>query len=119
MLNTSQIMGVPEGWFSSRVMVAFFDGHAEGMTPGEYKNGGENLAINYSYAESPFGNVMVASTSKGICHIAFADSEAEGLTELQKVFPNAAYRPMVDLIQQNALYIFTQDWKKLTKIKST
>jgi AraC family transcriptional regulator, regulatory protein of adaptative response / methylated-DNA-[protein]-cysteine methyltransferase len=26
----------------------------EGMTPGEYKNGGENLSINYSFAESPF-----------------------------------------------------------------
>src|ERR1700748_1185497 len=24
----------------------------EGMTPGEYKNGGESLAINYSFAES-------------------------------------------------------------------
>src|SRR6478752_2924074 len=28
----------------------------EGMTPGEYKNGGAALCINYSYAESPFGN---------------------------------------------------------------
>ena len=26
--------------------------HIEGMTPGEYKNGGKNLAINYSFAES-------------------------------------------------------------------
>src|SRR3954471_2115055 len=26
----------------------------EGMTPGEYKNGGEALNINYSFAESPF-----------------------------------------------------------------
>src|SRR6478735_3894452 len=48
----------------------------EGMTPGEYKNGGENLSINYSFAESPFGNIIVASTAKGICHIAFADDEA-------------------------------------------
>jgi AraC family transcriptional regulator of adaptative response/methylated-DNA-[protein]-cysteine methyltransferase len=38
----------------------------EGMTPGEYKNGGESLSINYSFAESPFGNILVASTSKGI-----------------------------------------------------
>jgi len=38
----------------------------EGMTPGEFKNGGENLSINYSYAESPFGNILVASTPKGI-----------------------------------------------------
>ncbi len=45
----------------------------EGMSPGEYKNGGEELTINYSFAESPFGNILVASTPKGICHLAFAD----------------------------------------------
>jgi AraC family transcriptional regulator of adaptative response/methylated-DNA-[protein]-cysteine methyltransferase len=89
----------------------------EGMTPGEYKNGGENLFINYSYAQSPFGNIMVASTEKGICHIAFANSEAAGLIALKKAFPNAVYKPMVDLIQQNALYIFKHDWSKLDEIK--
>ena len=89
----------------------------EGMTPGEYKNGGENLSINYSYAESPFGNILVASTSKGICYMAFADDEKETLKTLQKNFPNARYKQMVDLIQQNALYIFRHDWKKLSNIK--
>jgi len=89
----------------------------EGMTPGEFKNGGENLLINYSYAESPFGNILVASTSKGICHMAFTDHEQEGLNLLQKNFPNAKYKQMVDLIQQNALYIFTHDWSKLNQIK--
>ena len=89
----------------------------EGMTPGEYKNGGENLSINYSFAESPFGNILVASTSKGICYMAFAGDEKEALEALQKNFPNARYRQMVDLIQQNALYIFTHDWKDLNKIK--
>src|SRR6185312_12791969 len=34
----------------------------EGMTPGEYKNGGENLHINYSFAETPFGDIIIAST---------------------------------------------------------
>ena len=89
----------------------------EGMTPGEYKNGGEALAINYSYAESPFGNILVASTPKGICHMAFADDEETALQALKKNFPNAGYRQMVDLIQQNALYIFTHDWKKLDQVK--
>jgi AraC family transcriptional regulator of adaptative response/methylated-DNA-[protein]-cysteine methyltransferase len=89
----------------------------EGMTPGEYKNGGENLSINYSYAESPFGNILVASTPKGICYMAFADDEKEALKTLQKKFPNAMYKQMVDLIQQNALYIFSRDWKKLNTIK--
>jgi AraC family transcriptional regulator of adaptative response/methylated-DNA-[protein]-cysteine methyltransferase len=32
----------------------------EGMTPGEYKNGGEALSINYSFAESPFGPLILA-----------------------------------------------------------
>ena len=49
----------------------------EGMTPGEYKNGGQALRINYSFAETPFGQVMVASTDKGICHLAFVDEGEE------------------------------------------
>ncbi len=89
----------------------------EGMTPGEYKRGGENLAINYSYAESPFGNLLVASTPKGICHIAFADNEQVALQQLNAKFPNANYRQIVDAAQQNVLRIFKDDWSKLDKIK--
>lgn len=89
----------------------------EGMTPGEYKNGGELLRINYSFAETPFGHVIVASTAKGICHLAFADDETDALKELKSRFPHAAYHQVVDTIQQNALFIFTQDWKDLSAIK--
>ena len=89
----------------------------EGMTPGEYKNGGEQLQINYSFAETPFGNIIVASTTKGICHLAFADDEKDTLQQLQSQFPNARFKQVVDTIQQNALFIFTQDWKDLSKIK--
>jgi len=89
----------------------------EGMTPGEYKNGGEQLKINYSFAETPFGNIIVASTPKGICHLAFADDEKEALKQLQLQFPKAKFRQVVDTIQQNALFIFTQDWRDLSKIK--
>lgn len=89
----------------------------EGMTPGEYKNGGENLSVNYSFAESPFGNILVASTSKGICYMAFADDPEEALNILQTKFPNASYKQMVDLMQQNVLYIFTHDWTKLGQIR--
>src|ERR1700675_1467322 len=30
----------------------------EGMTPGEFRNGGADLEINYSIAESPFGPML-------------------------------------------------------------
>lgn len=89
----------------------------EGMTPAEYKNGGKNLFINYSFAESPFGNIIVASTSKGICHLAFFEEERKAFEALEDHFPNAHFMQMVDLIQQNALYIFRYDWDKLSEIK--
>ncbi|MES2809983.1 MAG: methylated-DNA--[protein]-cysteine S-methyltransferase [Bacteroidota bacterium] len=90
----------------------------EGMTPGEYKNGGEQLQINYSFAESTFGTIIVASTNKGICYMAFVDgSNDDAFAKLHTQFPNATYNQFVDTIQQNALYIFTQNWSKLQDIK--
>lgn len=89
----------------------------EGMTPGEYKNGGENLTIHYSFAESPFGCLLVASTAKGICHMSFVEDKQQALAGLQQGFPKASYQPLVDTVQQNALFIFTQDWSKLSQIK--
>jgi AraC family transcriptional regulator, regulatory protein of adaptative response / methylated-DNA-[protein]-cysteine methyltransferase len=94
----------------------------EGMTPGEFRNGGAELEINYSFAESPFGALLVASTSKGICYMAFVDhatpsGEPAAFADLRSRFPNARLRQMTDLIQQNALYIFTQDWNRLQEIK--
>lgn len=89
----------------------------EGMTPGEYKNGGENLSINYSFAESPFGEILIASTEKGICCMEFADNYAVAFDSLQKRFPQARYTQIMDGIQQNALCIFMQDWSRLKEIK--
>src|SRR5690606_30357066 len=66
----------------------------EGMTPAEYKFGGRDLSINYSFVQSPFGNITVASTSKGICYLAFVDDEAEALTRIRRQFPNANFREM-------------------------
>ena len=87
------------------------------MTPGEYKNGGENLSINYSYALSPFGTVIIASTSKGICHIAFVEDEEKALYELKKHFPKASFYQRVDQSQVNALLVFANDWTQLSEIK--
>jgi AraC family transcriptional regulator of adaptative response/methylated-DNA-[protein]-cysteine methyltransferase len=89
----------------------------EGMTPGEYKNGGEKLNINYSFSESPFGDMVVASTFKGICFMAFVLDHESGLSELTKQFPNAHYNQKVDKIQQDALFVFQNDWSKLQEIR--
>lgn len=89
----------------------------EGMTPAEYKNGGKNLTINFSFAESPFGNIVVASTTKGICYMAFFEEQHEAFSVLQNQFPNSTFKRNLDIIQQDALCIFQNDFSKLNKIK--
>lgn len=89
----------------------------EGMTPAEYKNGGADLVINYSFASSHFGNLLVASTAKGVCYMAFYEDENLALQLLKAKFPNANYEHHLDAMQQNALFIFQNDWSKLQDIK--
>jgi len=84
--------------------------HIEGMTPGEYKNGGINLTINYNMATSPFGNILIASTEKGICYLSFIDREEDGVKDLKMIYPNALYLNQTDSLQQNALSVFSGDW---------
>ena len=89
----------------------------EGMSPAEYKNGGKSLVINYSFSESPFGNILVASTEKGICYMAFENDKETALGDLHHKFPNASFFEKQDSLQKNALSIFDKDWTKLNTIK--
>jgi AraC family transcriptional regulator of adaptative response/methylated-DNA-[protein]-cysteine methyltransferase len=89
----------------------------EGMTPGEFKNGGEKLNINYCFSDSPFGKIIVASTTKGVCHLFFEEDETQALSCLIQRFPNAKFHQVVDKFQQDALFIFQNDWQQLKQIK--
>ena len=61
----------------------------EGMTPGEYKNQGENLSIKYSINECLFGNYLIATTGKGVCNLLFFDDEEQVVEELKMLWPKA------------------------------
>lgn len=89
----------------------------EGMTPASYKNGGKDLHINYSFETSIFGAILIASTEKGICHIAFEADQEKALSDLKCRFPNAAFRLYKAPNQENALRIFHNDWRDLKEIK--
>lgn len=43
----------------------------EAMSPGEYKNRGQGLTISYGMHPSPFGQCLIATTSRGICWFRF------------------------------------------------
>jgi AraC family transcriptional regulator of adaptative response/methylated-DNA-[protein]-cysteine methyltransferase len=89
----------------------------EVMTPEEYKNNGKSLCINYSFSESQFGDLLVASTDKGICHLSFVSDSKQGLNKLKASYANAQYRNIQDENQLTAIKILMQDWSKLNEIK--
>ncbi|PWJ56816.1 AraC family transcriptional regulator of adaptative response/methylated-DNA-[protein]-cysteine methyltransferase [Dyadobacter jejuensis] len=89
----------------------------EAMTPGEYKNGGLNLKITYSHVDSPFGQLFVASTEKGICQISFSDSLADGLHKLNHLFPNAQLLTAAPGFHDTVQSFFRLDVQNLPQIK--
>ncbi|CAM4419459.1 hypothetical protein F901_01602 [Acinetobacter dispersus] len=89
----------------------------EGMTPAEYKHGGQSLTIHYQFAETLFGEVLIASTHKGICALSFVDNQADALMQLKAQFPQAEFIEQVDAFQQSALALFQKDQPQLAEIK--
>ncbi len=67
---------------------------ALGMTPTALKNGGAGMRIRYAVGDSPLGVLVVAATDRGICSIAFGDSEEELIAELSATFPKAELKQM-------------------------
>lgn len=45
----------------------------EAASPGEMKNGGADMQIEYGFAGTPFGEALIAETKRGICHFSFVD----------------------------------------------
>jgi len=86
LLEVSDALGLSS---ASRLYDHFI--HLEAVTPGEYKKDGTGLTIEYAVHLTPFGNVFIAVTPKGICKLAFVDNNGiDGqLSELSKIWPHA------------------------------
>jgi AraC family transcriptional regulator of adaptative response/methylated-DNA-[protein]-cysteine methyltransferase len=65
-----------------------------GMTPTEYRRGGEGLSISHASAKTPLGRVMIGATDRGICFIQFGDDEASLRRQLADEYPKATLAPM-------------------------
>ena len=111
-LHTSVETGLSS---SSRLHDLFIQ--IEGMSPAEYKHGGAGLTISYSFAETLFGRVLVASTSKGVCALSFVQQDEHALYELHAQFPQAHYLQQLNELQQKALALFQRQPESLQQIK--
>ena len=79
----------------------------EAITPGEFKQKGAGLTIQYGFHDSPFGECLIALTERGICGLQFVadDGREAALAELKASWPQAEFvadeeatRPYVDPI---------------------
>jgi AraC family transcriptional regulator of adaptative response/methylated-DNA-[protein]-cysteine methyltransferase len=63
----------------------------EAVTPGEFKLRGAGLTINYGLHPTPFGEILLGSTDRGICNLSFVkpNGASEALESLHKNWPKA------------------------------
>src|SRR6266403_2056159 len=66
----------------------------DAVTPGELKSRGRGVHITYGLTDTPFGRALLASTARGLCHLAFVESGAEGasVATLAASWPQARLR---------------------------
>lgn len=72
---------------NSRLHDLFVD--LQGCTPGEWKQRGVGLVINYATVPTPFGPAIAAETSRGLCRLSFQDGADGDIEFLREEFPRA------------------------------
>jgi AraC family transcriptional regulator of adaptative response/methylated-DNA-[protein]-cysteine methyltransferase len=60
-----------------------------GMTPGAARRGGQGEVIRTTFADCPFGRLLVGATDAGVCFIGFAEPDEALLGDLRRRFPKA------------------------------
>jgi AraC family transcriptional regulator of adaptative response/methylated-DNA-[protein]-cysteine methyltransferase len=70
----------------------FYDSaaHMLGMTPGQFRAGGQDKVIRFALTERRLGRLLVACSDIGVCAIALGDDEEQLRRELARDFPRAS-----------------------------
>jgi AraC family transcriptional regulator, regulatory protein of adaptative response / methylated-DNA-[protein]-cysteine methyltransferase len=60
-----------------------------GMTPSNFRNGGNGVSTHFAVGECTLGTVLVAASAKGVCAIFLGDDPNALVRDLQNRFPKA------------------------------
>ena len=82
----------------------------EAASPGEIKNGGAEMQIDYGFAETAFGEALIAETKRGICHLSFVIDRGRNRARdlLISQWPNAKVNRNDARISELSAKIFAQ-----------
>lgn len=92
----------------------------EAASPGEFKSGGRGMKIEWGYAESPFGMCSIGWNARGICHLAFRESEGSTTApaELRENWSHAELRQNDRKARLLAKTIFNRESKSNAPLKA-
>ncbi len=72
--------------------------------------------IDYSFNQTSFGKVLIASTHLGICYLTFIEEENDPLKELKKQFPHCDLHLEANAMHQMAILLLLNQQTDKTKI---
>lgn len=92
----------------------------EAASPGEFKSGGHGLNIEWGFAESPFGLCSIGWNTRGICHLAFHETDdlMEEPAALRENWPNASLDQNDSAARRQAKMIFNFNASVATPLKA-
>lgn len=76
------------GFGSSRAFYEVAPG-ALGMTPSQFRKGGEGVEIRYSVSRSFLGHLLLGATARGVCAVKMGENPADLVAQLVAEFPQA------------------------------
>jgi len=67
----------------------------EAVSPGEHRALGEGVLMDFGFHDTPFGECLIAVTTRGICRLTFVDAGGReaALVELRHAWPRARMEP--------------------------
>jgi AraC family transcriptional regulator of adaptative response/methylated-DNA-[protein]-cysteine methyltransferase len=70
------------------------------ISASEMVKGGQNLEIQYSFGQCVFGNIIIASTKKGICYLSFYANKNDAFVNMRQYFLYANFYEENNLLHQ-------------------
>ena len=91
--------------------------NCEAVTPGEFKDQGEGLQIEYGIHPTPFGEILLATTARGICWLSFVKKEGleQEIQNLQKSWPKGEFYENASETKKLANRVFAISYNGSTK----
>lgn len=65
--------------------------------------------LKFGFATTQFGDIIIASTTHGICYASFCNTPKTGLHNLKNHFPYSHLQQVTNLLQKKALRLLTID----------